>query len=324
MSTAARPLVIFTDRADLDPVPAIDLLEANGFDSAVLDLANDPLVPEDARRAVAAIVGYARIGDAVLQQLPDLRVLCTSSVGTDMVDEAAAARHGVEVVGLAGASTREVATHTLALALAAVRELPAATAVARDGGWTTHFDRIPRATEDLVFGLLGFGRIAQATAELARPVFGRIIAHDPFQSAPGAEHVGFDDLLARADVLSLHVPLTEANRGIVSADAIGRLPAGSVIVNTSRGELVDDAAVLAALESGRVSAYAADVLAGEPPQAADPLRRHPRAIVTPHIAFLSDRSLERYLLSPARTILDRLGPARPVATGTITAMEATS
>jgi D-3-phosphoglycerate dehydrogenase len=315
VSTAEeRPVVVITEVGDLDPRPGIDLLESNGFDVVVLEngLPSDTDaagLPPRAAEAIAAIVGFAPIGPAQLDLFPALRLICTTSTGVDMVDVAAAEERGIAVAGLGGVSTQEVALHALTLMLAALRELPAGRRVAAGGGWIIDLDVTPRPVGELVLGLVGFGRIARETARIARPLFSRILASDPFvtESAHGVELVPLDQLLEDADVVSLHLPADDDSRGLFSAERIGTMRPGAVLVNVSRGELVDSSAVLAALDSGRLSGYAADVLDTEPPSADHPLRTHPRAIVTPHMGFLSTASKSRYELNPARTIVERLG-----------------
>lgn len=306
-----RPLVILTDGTDLDSRPARRILETAGFDVCALDLDNGR-VPERARRAVGAVVGWTRMDDWMLGQLPALRVIATTSTGVDMIDLDAAARHGVDVVPLAGAATREVATHALALMLAVLRGIPQGVEVVSDGGWTEDSAFIPRALEDLTLGLLGYGRIARDLARLASPLFGSIIAFDPYASVQEpAEAVEIEELWRRSDVMSLHVPLSNDTRRIASAARIALLPVGAILLNVSRAPLVDEEAVLSALESGRLAAYAADVLDGEPPVVEHPLRRHPRALMTPHVAYRSDRSLARYQGDPARNVIAGLTDPLP-------------
>ncbi|RWZ52896.1 C-terminal binding protein [Labedella phragmitis] len=311
--TDERPVVVMTESGDVDPGAGVALLEQNGFEVVVLTGAL-PLSSGSARsgggwrNAVAAIIGLAPFGAAEMDRLPALRLIATTSTGVDMVDERAAAERGIEVVGLGGVATREVATHTLALILTSLRELQAGVDVVRGGGWTSELTVTPPDVGRLVLGLVGFGRIARETARLARPLFERIVATDPFvtESENGVELMAFDTLLDVADVVSLHLPATADTRRLIGERAMARLRPGALLVNASRAEIVDSAAVLDALESGRVSRYAADVLDGEPPAADDPLRSHPRAIVTPHMGFLSTSSLQRYELDPARTIIERL------------------
>jgi len=307
-----RPVVVITEVGDLDPRPGIELLEHNGFEVVVLENglpSGADELPPGAAGAVAAILGFAPFGPAELDLFPSIRLLTTTSTGVDMVDVAAAEVRGVAVVGLGGVATQEVAAHALTLILGALREIPAGRSVVADGGWTVDLAVTPRPIGELVLGLVGFGRIARETARIARPLFARILATDPFVTEPehGVELVTLDELVAQSDVVSLHLPADEESRGLFSDARIGAMRAGALLVNVSRGELVDSNAVLAALDSGRLSGYAADVLSAEPPAVDDPLRRHPRAIVTPHMAFLSTASLVRYELGPARTIVERLG-----------------
>lgn len=318
-ASGVRPIVVFTEADDVDPGAGAALLESRGFEVAVLPgripgATSAESLPDRAVAATAAIVGLSPIGAAELDRLPALRVLCTTSTGVDMIDLAAADERGIEVVGLGGVATSEVAVQALTLILAALRELPAGRAVVASGGWTGDLAAVPPDIGSLTLGLVGFGRIGRELARIARPLFARIIAADPvatdavaIHAEHGVELMALDELLASSDVVSLHLPATAESRGLVSADRLATMRPGSLLVNVSRGELVDEAAVLDALESGRLGAFAADVLDGEPPAIDSPLRDHPRAIVTPHMAFLSTASLVRYELDPARAVIERLG-----------------
>lgn len=300
-----RPRVIITDFTDLSIEPALRILTDHGFEVDVLDWARTSETPEAARRAVAGIVGYAHLDERFFDTFPDLRFLATSSTGTDMIDGEVAAARGVEVRPLRGASTEEVATHALALMLAVERRLPEAQRVVASGGWAGEFTPVPRRLSELTLGICGMGQIGARFAELARPLVGRIIGYDPLAARPEAvaEAVGFDELLARSDVLSLHLPLLPETRGLIGAAQLAALPAGATLVNVSRGELVDLAALVAALDVGALGGAGLDVLDAEPPAVAHPLRRHDRAVVTPHMGFLSRSSLETYEREPAEAIV---------------------
>lgn len=320
MSAAMRPLVAFTDQTDLDPAPGRALLEAAGFDTVLLDLAAGGPVPAAASRAVALVVGYANIDAARIAEFPELRIVTTTSAGFDMVDVGAAEERGIWVVNLVDAATEEVAAHALALTLAVERQLLPAIALVEAGGWTDDFAAVPRRLSELTLGLFGFGRIAQRLAAIAAPSFGRVIAHDPYATEFPAwvTPVSREELFAGADVLSLHLPLTAETRGAVGAAELAALPEGATLINVSRGELVDGAALVAALDSGRIAGAGLDVLEGEPPAAEHPLRARPGVLVTPHIGFLSVGSLQHYLLDPCRSIIGwaRTGrPERAVVTG---------
>ncbi|MFE2584325.1 C-terminal binding protein [Streptomyces sp. NPDC059378] len=308
-----RPVVVITDTEELDPEPGVALLAEAGFDVRVVGSRDPETIAGAARDADALIVGYARIDAALLDRMPRLRILATMSAGYDMIDTVEAARRGLWVANLPGSATEEVAVHALASALALTRRLPQADAVVRAGGWNTDFTEVPRRASEMTLGLLGFGRIARALARLAAPVFGRVVAHDPHSTdwPAGVERVDLDTLVASADVLSLHTASTPRTRGMVDAALLARTRPGAVLVNVSRGDLVDPAALLAALDSGRLAGAALDVFPVEPPAADDPLRSHPRLLLSPHSAFLSDASLRAYATEPARNVIAWWTTGRP-------------
>ncbi|BBH68381.1 hypothetical protein ACTI_50660 [Actinoplanes sp. OR16] len=298
-----RPLVILTDVSDIDPQPAIDLLGGSGFDVEVLKLDVDPAVPPRAARAVAAVGGYAHLGEDFFAALPALEFVALTSAGADMVDLAAAERHGVRIQPLIGAATEEVAAHALALVLAVERGLRVTEQVAT-GRWSEAFEQLPRRLSGCTLGVLGLGRIGAEFARMARPLVGRVVGYDPYAPVPGGvEAVTFEELLVASDVLSVHLPLSEQTRGMLGAAELECLPYGASLINVSRAEIVDQDALLAALDSGRLRGAGLDVLIGEPPVLDDPLRAHARTIVTPHVGYLSEGSLRSYEEQPAATIV---------------------
>ncbi|MDT9686856.1 C-terminal binding protein [Streptomyces sp. P9(2023)] len=315
-----QPVAVFTDTDDLDPEPGARLLTEAGFAVRVAGTRDPDALAEAARDAVALIVGYARIDAALLDRLPGLRILATMSAGYDMVDTAEARRRGLWVANLPDAATEDVAVHALAATLSMVRRLPQADAVVRSGGWNAEFTaqaRLPRRASELTLGLVGLGRIARAFATLAAPVFGHVAAHDPHADpahwpAGIARYDDLAELAAASDVLSLHVPLTPATRGLVDATLLGRLRPGGFLVNVARGELVDPDALVSALDVGRLAGAALDVLPVEPPPADDPLRRHPRVQLSPHSAFLSDTSRRAYVCGPAENVIVWHRTGRPL------------
>ncbi|WGD37668.1 C-terminal binding protein [Lysinibacter sp. HNR] len=314
----SRPLVVFTDQTDLDPEPGRALLHEAGFDTVLLNLGTDErhddrIVPQNAREAVGLVVGYALIDRDILEQFPRLRIIATSSSGVDTVDMAAAQERGIWVSNLADVATEEVASHALSLVLAVERQLSTSIRVAFGGGWTQDFDALPRRLSKLTLGLFGCGKIARRLAEIAVPLFGRIIAYDPYLTnfPTGVTAVTRQELLKGADVLSLHVPLTKETREVIDHGAFALMKSGSSLVNVSRGELIDREALTTALNSGRIAGVGLDVLDGEPPSPNHPLRSHPRAIVTPHVGFLSDGSLQHYLCDPSRMIVEWWQTGRP-------------
>jgi phosphoglycerate dehydrogenase-like enzyme len=220
------------------------------------------------------------------------------------------------VATIPDAAVDEVASHALALALALVRHLPWTDRDVRAGSWVLAVDDPPRVPRALTFAVLGVGRIGRRAAELAGGVFGRVAGHDPYVPAgrwpAGVERLELDELLAQADVLSLHLPLTPESQGLVDAALIARMPRGASLVNVSRGGLVDHAALLAALDAGQLAGAGLDVLDVEPPPADHPVLHHPRVLITPHAAFLSDRSLDAYPRRQAENVLAWQRTGRPL------------
>ncbi|MFG2944577.1 C-terminal binding protein [Streptomyces adustus] len=309
----SHPVVVITDTEELDPEPGIRLLSDAGFEVRVVGNRTPEAIAAAGHDADALIVGYARIDAALLARMPRVRMLATMSAGYDMIDTGEAARRGLWVANLPHAATEDVAVHALTQALSLTRRLPQADAVVRSGGWSQDFTDIPRRASDLTLGVLGLGRIARTLTRIAAPVFGRVIAHDPHATdwPDGVDRTGLDTLVASSDILSLHVPSTPQTRGIVNAELLARMRPGSLLVNVSRGDLVDADALLAALDDGRLGGAALDVFPVEPPAADDRLRSHPRLLLSPHSAFLSDASLRGYVTEPARNVIAWWTTGRP-------------
>ena len=232
----------------------------------------------------------ARQGDINAEAIaasPRLRIIARHGVGLDEVDLAAAAARGVMVTNTPGANAQAVAEHTLALILALVKDVkPLGSAIA--AGFWRDPARGARDVAGLRLGLVGCGAIGREVARLAR-AFGMTVASTdpalPQGGLPGiARAASLAALAAGSDVLSVHCPLTAATRGLVGAAVLAAMPRGGFVVNAARGGIVDEAALLAALESGQVAGAALDVFATEPPPADHPLRDHPRVLATPHVA----------------------------------------
>jgi D-3-phosphoglycerate dehydrogenase len=306
--------VLYADLTGLDVGSGQEVLRDRGLD--VLRIAGDP-GQDDLDRVVALMAGYDRVDDALLGRLPGLRLVATHSAGVDMVDLGAVRRRGLWLCNVPYAATEEVASHALAMALALLRRLPEYDRQARSGGWSQVGAVLPRLPTELTLGVLGMGRIGSATARFGMGVFRRVLGHDP-----GVEDAAWpagvtrvedvDELCRRSDVLSLHLPLTDRTRRIVDARRLALLPPGAVLVNVSRGGLVDEAALVDALHAGRIAGAGCDVLAAEPPDAADPLLSAPGVLLSPHVAYLSERSLRRYVEVPVRNVLALLETGEPL------------
>ena len=240
-------------------------------------------------RDVAADAVLSRQGPVLaiaMDASPNLRVVARHGVGVEDVDIPAAAERGIVVTRAPGSNTAAVAEPTMAMILALAKQLRPLGAAIAAGGWREGTPAV-RDVAGMRLGLAGYGAIGKAVATLAS-AFGMTVSHyDPSDPAAGT----FAGLLPGLDVLSLHCPWTPATHHMVNAAALAALPRGAYVVNTARGGLIDESALLAALESGQIAGAAVDVFEGEPPAAGYALRDHPRVIATPHVAGTTPRSL---------------------------------
>ncbi len=285
--------VIMTSRF-LAP-PAVAVLEAAGCDIHYMP-------PYPSAEAVAQLTGDIQAHAILTRQGPvnaaamtasqRLRVVARHGVGVDDVDLAAAEANGILVTRAPGSNTVAVAEHTIAFILALAKNLRPLGADIAEGKWRDPTARV-RDLAGLRLGLLGFGGIAQAVASMARP-FGMVISAYARTIAPQdgiVVHQSLAALLATADVLSIHCPLTPATHHLIDAKALARLPAGAFVINTARGGIIDEAALTASLDSGHIAGAALDVFEGEPPAQDHPLRNHPRVLCTPHISGVTQSSM---------------------------------
>jgi phosphoglycerate dehydrogenase-like enzyme len=308
--TLPRPLHIAVcgDLTDLNVQSAFGSLEAAGHRVTLLSAGDKDTVISEAGDADALMLGYGEVDDEVLEALPRLRMIALASMGFDNVDLESAARRGISVSHIVGAATEEVATHALALALDALRRTSAYDRAVRAGTWNLESAPIPPRISQLTLGVVGLGRIGMALVERARPLFGTILGFDPFLPDDrirklGVQPATFDEVLANAEVLSLHLPLTDETADLLNAETFARMKRGATLVNVSRGGLINSADLREALDNGTIGAAALDVLDVEPPPADHPLLGHPLVTLTPHSAFLSDAALADYVRLQAENVL---------------------
>ena len=250
-----------------------------------------------ARDADAILVTYAKLSRELLRQLTRCKAIGRFGLGVDNIDLPAATECGIAVNYVPDYCLREVSDHAMALLLALARKVTAANALVQSGRWELP-PLVPlRRLEGQVLGLVGFGNIPRALAPKARAFGLRVATYDPYvdkdaADAAGVECVGFDDLLARADFISVHAPLQPATRGLINAKAFAKMKKGAMLINTARGPLVDEGALIAALDSGHLGGAALDVVAHEPLAKDSLLIGRSNLILTPHTAFYSVEALE--------------------------------
>jgi D-3-phosphoglycerate dehydrogenase len=274
--------------ADDLPASALDLLRAEGWDvDARTGRSPDQLAGDLAEADALVVRSATKVTAALINSASRLRVIARAGTGVDNVDVSAASGRGIVVMNAPGANSVSVAELALGFMLALARHVPAADAAMKDGRW----EKKKFLGEELrgkTLGVAGFGRIGQEVARRAAAFGMRILAHDPFISEEvaadlGATLVTLDDLFAQSDYLSLHLPSTAQTRHLVNESRLATAKPGIRIINTARGDLIDEAALAAALESGRAGGAALDVFQTEP-TTDHRLQKLPQVIATPHIA----------------------------------------
>jgi len=296
--------------ADDLPQSALDLLRAEGWSVDARSGRAPEQLKADLAEADAIVVRSAtKVTADVIAAAPKLRAIARAGTGVDNVDVDAASARGMVVMNAPGANSVSVAELAMAQLLALARKLPAADASMKQGAW----DKKSFMGEEVrgkVLGLAGLGRIGQEVARRAQAFEMTVIAHDPFIAAQVAENLGIelvslDELCARADYLSLHLPSTPQTRRSFNADRFARCKKGLRIINTARGDLIDEAALAAAIESGHLGGAALDVFEQEPTKD-HTLQKHAKVVASPHIAASTREGQELVGVETASALRDFL------------------
>jgi len=314
------PLVVLTDSVFPTLDPAREVLASIGAELRLAETPDPTQVAALAREADALMVTYMPIRAELIQQLQRCRIIARLGIGVDNVDVAAATRAGIVVTNVPDYCIDEVSDHALALLLALARRLFQADRSVRSGVWDVSAVVPVRRLRGRVLGLVGFGKIARALAQKARALGLEVLAYDPYLSrefieAQGAHPVDLEELLRRSDFISIHVPLTSETRHMFNDESFRKIKPGAFLINTARGPIVDEAALLRALDSGQLAGAALDVLEREPPPSDSPLLRRGDVILTPHIAFYSEEALVELQTRAAEEVVRVLqgqAPRNPV------------
>lgn len=288
----------------------LDLLRGEGWTIEEVPPKDTAAIKKALAGATAWILrSGTQVTTTLLEAAPQLKVIGRAGIGVDNIDLEAATRRGILVMNTPGGNAVSVAEHTFALLLALARRVPAADQSTRAGEWRKN-EFAGLELKGKTLGLVGLGRIGQEVARRALVFEMQVMAHDPFVAAAlardlGVELVGLDDLLARADFLSLHATLTPETQHLLNRERLARSKRGIRILNTARGELVDEAALAEALQSGQVAGAALDVFADEPPRDS-PLLKLPNVIATPHIGGSTAEAQEEVGWRIAQQVRDYL------------------
>jgi D-3-phosphoglycerate dehydrogenase len=260
-----------------------------------------------AKDADAILVTYAKLTRDILSQLARCRAIGRFGLGVDNIDLVAAKEKGIAVNYVPDYCIREVSDHAMALLLALIRKIPLSNKLVQGGRWEMPAVVPIRRIEGTVLGLIGFGHIPRLVAPKAQAFGMKVLAFDPFAmpedfKAALVESVDFDTLLNKSDYVSVHAPLLPATRGMMNAVAFAKMKQGAYIVNTARGPLIDEPALIAALDSGQVGGAGLDVVAAEPLTKDSPLLGRDNVIISPHTAFYSIEALEELQTKCARDV----------------------
>jgi D-3-phosphoglycerate dehydrogenase / 2-oxoglutarate reductase len=318
-----HPLIAVTD----SPFPSLDPAKAAlARIDPELRVANSTSADDIlavARDADAILVTYAKLPGELLRQLRRCKAIGRFGLGVDNIDIAAAAELGITVTYVPDYCMQEVSDHAMALLLALARKVPQSNALVQAGRWDMPAVAPIHRLAGRVLGLVGFGNIPRALAPKAKAFGLRVVAHDPYVSqhalaAAGVEGMSFDRLLEISDFVSIHAPLLPATRGLFNAEVFRKMKQGACLINTARGPLVDEDALLAALDSGRLVGAALDVVAVEPLPKQSRLIGRDNVVLTPHTGFYSVEALNELQTKCAADVARVLSgekPVYPVKTG---------
>jgi D-3-phosphoglycerate dehydrogenase len=276
-------------------------------------LIQDPTA-EDLATADAAIVRAAyRVDRELLDRMPALKVIARTGVGTDLVDVAEANRRGIPVVITPGSNTASVAEGVFAHLLALVKKLSPLTSLVREGRWEQRAGVDVGDLEGFTLGIIGYGRIGRRVARIAEVFDLKVLAYDPFAEIPPEIRCDtVEELLAGSDFTTLHAPLTPENHNLINAGRLEAMKPGAILINCSRGGLIDLDAAHEALQSGRLSGLGLDVYDPEPP-AHHPLFDHENVVLTPHLMGFTRQGMAHTVRDAAKGAVDVLAGRAPAA-----------
>jgi D-3-phosphoglycerate dehydrogenase / 2-oxoglutarate reductase len=276
-------------------------------------LIQDPTA-EDLATADAAIVRAAyRVDRELLDRMPALKVIARTGVGTDLVDVAEANRRGIPVVITPGSNTASVAEGVFAHLLALVKKLSPLTSLVREGRWEQRAGVDVGDLEGFTLGIIGYGRIGRRVARIAEVFDLKVLAYDPFAEIPPEIRCDtVEELLAGSDFTTLHAPLTPENHNLINAGRLDAMKPGAILINCSRGGLIDLDAAHKALQSGRLSGLGLDVYDPEPP-AHHPLFDHENVVLTPHLMGFTRQGMAHTVRDAAKGAVDVLAGRVPAA-----------
>lgn len=292
------------------------VLNQNGAEMIYGDCRSADEVIEKARNVNGLIIQFADISRKVFEALPEIKVVGRYGVGVETIDVEAATEHGVYVVNVAEYCEDEVSNHALALMMACARKVVQYNKDVKNGLWDYSSRKPVYRLKGQTLGLLGFGKIPRELARKAAPLGLEVLAYDPFVEQKEADKyqvrlVKLDELLKRSDFISSHVPLNAKTRDLISENEFYKMKESAYIINTSRGGIINEDALINALEDKKIAGAALDVVTDEPVARDDRLAKMDNVILTPHAGFYSEESLKELKMKVAQGVVDVLNNKEP-------------
>jgi D-3-phosphoglycerate dehydrogenase len=313
-STDGKMIWLMDDEFDSNQIDQIrKLLENRGFELVVSrGKAYRDEYPKYAPHAKGILlqVGF-QLGEEDIKGLTACEIIAVTGIGVNDLDVAAVTKQGIIATNVPDFCIEDVSDHVLAIILGLNRRLPECQAMTRSGMWQA-IDILPiKRLKGQVLGLVGFGKIGRAVARKAKCFGMRVVTHDPYcdeseMNKLNVEGVGFDELIRSSDFISLHVPLTKETYHLIDADKFDSMKRTAYLVNTCRGDVVDESALIDALKTNKIAGAGLDVLSKEPPDPDNPLLELPNVLVTPHSAFISEEALTDLALISTQAVFDKL------------------
>ena len=316
------PTVVITDHVFPSLEIEQELLGAIGATVVSLQARSEVDLLDAVTDADALLVCYAPVTDRVIRRMTRCRIIARYGIGVDNVDLGAATAKGIVVTNVPDYCVDEVSDHALALLLACARRIPGLAGRVRSGRWDARDAAPMHRLRGQTLGLVGFGKIPRRLADKARALGLEVIAFDPYvagdeMEARGVQKTSLPGLLARCDFVSVHAPLAPETQGMIAEAELRAMKRSAYLINTARGPLVLESALLRALEEEWIAGAALDVLQHEPPAADHPLQRFANVILTPHVAFYSEESVQELQRKAAEEVVRALSgrpPRSPVNT----------
>ena len=310
------PTVVITDHVFPSLEIEQELLGAIGATVVSLQARSEVDLLDAVTDADALLVCYAPVTDRVIRRMTRCRIIARYGIGVDNVDLGAATAKGIVVTNVPDYCVDEVSDHALALLLACARRIPALAGRVRSGRWDARDAAPMHRLRGQTLGLVGFGKIPRRLADKACALGLEVMAFDPYvageeMEARGVQKTSLHGLLARSDFVSVHAPLAPETRGMIAEAQLRAMKRSAYLINTARGPLVLESALLRALEEEWIAGAALDVLQHEPPAADHPLQRFANVILTPHVAFYSEESVQELQRKAAEEVVRALSGRPP-------------